>query len=87
MATFVSQSVTVVLTSFISMPCLSIRSAVSTHKMSKLMVQWLVNLKNRQLLYKTYGFKLVRIWNGTSIFLIKCGSGGQGAYYCSSTAA
>lgn len=58
MATFVSQSVTVVLTSFISMPGLSIRSAVSTHKMSKLMVQWLVNLKSRQLLYKTYGFKL-----------------------------
>lgn len=31
--------------SFISMPGLSIRSAVSIHKMYELMVQWLVNLK------------------------------------------
>lgn len=31
------------LTSFISMQCLSIRSAVSIHKMYELMVQWLVN--------------------------------------------
>lgn len=41
--TFVSQSGTVVLTSLISMPCLSIRSAVSIHKMYELMIQWLVN--------------------------------------------